>query len=246
MSIENSLIGAGAALTAGAASFLSPCVLPLVPGYLSIISGVSAEDLSKSPRGSAAVKDALKAAVFFVLGFALLFTALGASASLLGGLLGRHRLLLERIAGIVMAVFGLHLMGLVPIKILYYEKRLFAADRAAGPWGAFVMGLAFAFGWTPCIGPILASILALATTQETALRGAFLLFVYSLGLGMPFLLAAAAMGAFLKFVARFKKLLRYSEIAAGAVLTAVGVLVFSHKLAFLVRFLPRALWKFSL
>jgi len=239
-------VSAGAAFLAGLASFLSPCVLPLVPGYISFMSGLSLEELASGEAGPAATRKAALAALFFVLGFAAVFTALGASASFVGRILATHTAFLSKAAGALIIVFGLHTAGLIPIKWLYYTKRADASGVAPGLAGAFLMGLAFAFGWTPCIGPILAAILALAATQESVAQGVGLLFVYSLGLGAPFILTGLGLNAFLRFFARYKRFIRWGEVAAGLLLVAIGVLVLANRLTWIIRFLPRSFYKFSM
>ena len=234
------------AFLAGLASFLSPCVLPLVPGYISFMSGLSLDELSSGGARPGTTRRAALAALFFVLGFSVVFTALGASASLVGRLLAAHLALLSKVAGGLVIVFGLHMTGLMPIKWLYYTKRADTSQVAPGLLGSFVMGLAFAFGWTPCIGPILAGILALAATQESVARGVGLLFVYSLGLGVPFILTGLGINAFLRFFARYKRFIRWGEIGAGVLLMAIGLLVLSNRLTWLMRLLPAALYKFSM
>ena len=236
-------VSIGAAFLAGLASFLSPCVLPLVPGYISFMSGLSLEEISS---GAATTRRTALAALFFVLGFSVVFTALGASASFIGQLLAAHLSLLGKVAGALIIVLGLHTTGLVPIKWLYYEKRADSSRVAPGLAGSFLMGLAFAFGWTPCIGPILAAILALAATQQSVAQGVALLFVYSLGLGVPFILTGLGLGAFLRFFARYKKFIRWGELGAGALLIVVGVLVLSNRLSWLMRLLPVSFYKFSM
>ena len=242
----NAGVSAGAAFAAGLVSFLSPCVLPLVPGYISFVSGLSLEELAHGADRRALARKAGLASVFFVLGFSAVFTALGASASAAGRLLSEHLPLLSKIAGTVIVLFGLHTSGLLPIRWLYYEKRLSAAGVSPGLAGAFVMGLAFACGWTPCIGPILAGILALAATQETVGRGMALLLIYSLGLGIPFVLTGFGVNAFLRFFARYKRYIRWGEVAAGLLLIAVGLLIVTSNLSLLIRLLPRWLFKFAL
>jgi len=234
------------AFLAGLASFLSPCVLPLVPGYLSFMSGLSLEELSSGAARPGATRRTALAALFFVLGFSAVFTALGASASFVGQLLASHLALLSKVAGGLVIVFGLHMTGLAPIKWLYYTKRADTSRVAPGLLGSFVMGLAFAFGWTPCIGPILAGILALAATEASVARGVGLLFVYSLGLGVPFILTGLGLNAFLRFFARYKRFIRWGEAAAGLLLIGIGVLVLSSRLSWLMRLLPHSLFKFSL
>ncbi len=223
-------IGYGAALAAGTASFLSPCVLPLVPGYVSFMSGRSLEELSRDDGSGAVLRHAGWESAFFVLGFSVVFTALGATATAAGGFLGAHLPAVARIAGAIIVLFGLHMTGVVTIPILYHQKRADAGAFKPGYLGSFLMGLAFAFGWTPCIGPILSGILALAATRETVGQGMRLLFAYSMGLGLPFLLTGFALGAFLRFFARYKRYIRAGEVFAGVLLIAVGVLIFSGRL----------------
>jgi cytochrome c-type biogenesis protein len=209
-----------AALLAGMLSFLSPCVLPLVPPYLVYLTGTSLERLADAKpqvHGRTVV-----AAVVFVLGFATVFVALGASASFIGAVLRAYSSELAVIAGIVIIVMGLHFLGLTPIAWLMQEKRLDVA-RPVGLWGAYVMGLAFAFGWTPCIGPILAAILAVAASEATVAKGAGMLAVYSLGLGIPFIVAALAVEPFAAFLARFRKSLGLVEKAMGGLLVLTGI-----------------------
>jgi cytochrome c-type biogenesis protein len=239
-------VSIGAAFLAGLVSFLSPCVLPLVPGYISFMSGLSLEELASGEGGADATRQTALAAVFFVLGFSAVFTALGASASFIGQLLAAHLLLLGRAAGVLIIVLGLHTTGLMPIKWLYYTKRADSSGVAPGLAGSFLTGLAFAFGWTPCIGPILAGILALAATQQSVAKGVGLLFVYSMGLGVPFILTGLGINAFLRFFARYKRFIRWGEVAAGALLIGIGFLVLSNRLSWLMRLLPQSLFKFSM
>lgn len=255
-------VGYGAAFLAGLASFLSPCVLPLIPGYLSMISGISLAELSgeSGPAGAGASAGsgtagpgipagtrtgAGLAAACFVLGFSVVFTAMGAAATAIGSTLTAHLALLSRVAGVVVVVFGLHLAGAFTIPWLYYEKRFTFSGIRSGYAGAFLMGMAFAFGWSPCIGPILATILALAATQDTVWRGVGLLAVYSLGLGLPFLAAGLAVGSFMKLLARYRPFIRAGEIAAGALLVVLGVMIFLNKTVLLSRLLPESLSKFA-
>ncbi len=211
-----------AALIAGLVSFLSPCVLPLVPPYLIFLAGTSLErfaDREPEPR----VKRATWiAALPFVLGFSTVCVALGASASVVGSLIRAYSWQLAIVAGVVIIVMGLHFLGITPIALLHRQKRLQVA-KPVGLWGAYVIGLAFAFGWTPCIGPILAAILAVAASEQTVTKGASLLAVYSLGLGIPFIIAAFAIEPFAAFLARFKKHLAKVEQAMGALLVLTGI-----------------------
>lgn len=236
-------------LAAGVVSFLSPCVLPLVPGYISFISGISLEELSKGSEGlpqESAIKKAGWSSIFFVLGFSLVFTLMGASASAIGRFLADHLPVLSKVAGVLIILFGLHTLGVLHLKWLYYEKRFSTQKISPGLIGAFLMGLAFAFGWTPCIGPILAGILALAATQETLAQGSSLLFVYSLGLGIPFVLTGFATHLFLQFFNRYKRFIRWGEMVAGILLIFVGGLIFTNKLTSLLQFMPEWLSKFAL
>jgi cytochrome c-type biogenesis protein len=214
-----------AAVVAGAISFLSPCVLPLVPSYLCFITGASLDELSDGEGASALQqKRAFISAVFFVIGFSTVFVALGASASAAGQLLREHLLLLSQIAGVFIIIMGLHFMGLFKIGFLNREARYHQQSKPVGLLGAYGIGLAFAFGWTPCIGPVLATILTIAASQQDVARGAGLLAVYSLGLGIPFLLAAAGVGTFLGFFGKFKKHLHRVEQAMGVLMVVTGLM----------------------
>lgn len=223
-------ISFGVAFMAGIFSFLSPCVLPLVPGYISFISGISFEDLT-SPTGNR--KTALKAgisAVFFVLGLSIVFIALGASATVLGQILLRHMEIFTRISGIIIIILGLHLSGVLKLRWLNFQKKIEVRKVSPGPAGAFLVGLAFAFGWTPCIGPILGGILTMAAAEKTVIRGIGLLSLYSLGLGIPFVATGFAVGFFMKFLEKYRKFIRWGEMAAGVFLVLVGVLIFFDRL----------------
>jgi cytochrome c-type biogenesis protein len=211
-----------AALLAGALSFLSPCVLPLVPPYLVYLAGASLQQLADGEAKPTARRHALLAALLFVLGFSTVFVALGAGASAIGTLLRSYAHALSIVAGVAIMIMGLHFLGLTPIAWLMREKRL-QVTKPVGLWGAYAMGLAFAFGWTPCIGPILAAILAVAASETTVLKGAGLLAVYSLGLGIPFLMAAVAVGPFAAFLARFRAYLGVVEKGMGALLVLTGI-----------------------
>jgi cytochrome c-type biogenesis protein len=225
------------ALLAGLVSFLSPCVLPLIPGYISFISGLSLQELRTPEAASQATRRAFLSSVWFVLGFSVVFVALGASATVLGSLLLPRLGALRIVAGAIIIIFGLHLTGIFRIPFLQYEKKVEVRQRPLTAVGAFLVGAAFAFGWTPCIGPILAGILALASTQETIGQGMLLLAAYSLGLGVPFLAASLGVQAFLRFFGRFKGYLRAVEIASGLLLIGVGVLIMADRLTLLSRYL---------
>lgn len=211
-----------AALVAGMLSFLSPCVLPLVPPYLVYLTGTSLERFADAETEPQVRRETIAAAILFVLGFSTVFVALGASASAIGGLLRVYAGLLSILAGVAIIIMGLHFLGLTPIAWLMREKRLEMA-KPVGLWGAYLMGFAFALGWTPCIGPILAAILAVAASENTLAKGAGLLAVYSLGLGVPFLIAALAVEPFAAFLARFRAHLGLVEKAMGGLLVLTGI-----------------------
>jgi cytochrome c-type biogenesis protein len=211
-----------AALIAGLVSFLSPCVLPLVPPYLVYMAGASLERLADKEPDRQVKRETVIAALLFVAGFSTVFVSLGASASVIGSLIRAYSGPLATIAGVIIIIMGLHFLGVTPIALLHRQKRMEVA-KPVGLWGAYVMGLAFAFGWTPCIGPILAAILAVAASEQTVARGAGLLAVYSLGLGIPFVIAAFAIEPFAAFLARFKRYLHRVEQAMGALLVLTGI-----------------------
>jgi cytochrome c-type biogenesis protein len=211
-----------AALVAGLVSFLSPCVLPLVPPYLVYLAGASFERLAAGEGQPRARRETVGAAVLFVCGFSTVFIALGASASVLGSLIRVYSFELGIVAGVAIIIMGLHFLGVFQIGLLNREKRMQMA-KPVGLWGAYAMGLAFAFGWTPCIGPILAAILAVAASEATVAKGAGLLAVYSLGLGIPFVLAALAIEPFAELLARFRRQLIHVERAIGGLLVLTGI-----------------------
>jgi cytochrome c-type biogenesis protein len=219
-------VSSGAAVAAGILSFLSPCVLPLVPPYLVYISGVSLEDMSSEKLSSPTVHmgRVMLSALLFVLGFTTVFVLLGATASALGQVLRTHLTLLSQIAGIAIIIMGLHFLGVFRFGLLAREARFQTNQQAASYLGAYVVGLAFAFGWTPCIGPILAAILTVAGTEETVWGGIYLLTLYSLGLGIPFLVAAFSLDAFLGFSRKFRRFLPAVEKAMGALLVLTGIM----------------------
>jgi len=211
-----------AALLAGLVSFLSPCVLPLVPPYLVFLTGTSIERFADQEPETRVKRETVAAALLFVAGFTTVFVALGASASVVGSVVRAYSHPLGIVAGVAIIVMGLHFLGITPIAFLHRQKRLEVA-KPVGLWGAYVIGLAFAFGWTPCIGPILAAILAVAASEQTVARGAGLLAVYSLGLGIPFVVAAFAVEPFAAFLSRFKHYLHRVEQAMGALLVLTGI-----------------------
>jgi cytochrome c-type biogenesis protein len=220
--MESSLIPIFA-VVAGIISFTSPCVLPLIPSYLSYVSGLPISELSER-RGRALI---LRSTIAFVVGFTLVFTALGASSTLFGSLLIRHLPLILRIAGLVIIFFGLAMTGLFQIPLLLGQHRFDLARIPKGPRGAVFLGMAFAFGWTPCIGPILATILAVASTSRTVAWGAVLLALYSLGLGIPFILLGLGLGRARQSFDWLRRNGRIIEVGGGLLLVAVGVLFVS-------------------
>jgi cytochrome c-type biogenesis protein len=201
------------------------------PRYISIISGFSLDQLKIETQKPSILRTVFGNSVMFMLGFSITFISLGASASWLGQVLLSKMPLLYKIAGVIIIIFGLHLLGIFRINFLYRDKRFHNVDKPRGVWGALVLGLAFAFGWTPCIGTILAGILAIASTKQTVTQGIFLLAVYSLGLGIPFLMTSLGLNQFLAFYSRFKRHFRTVEMASGALVIAVGVLVLTNSLS---------------
>jgi cytochrome c-type biogenesis protein len=219
-----------AALGAGFLSFISPCVLPVVPGYLSFVSGVTVDDLREGRRSRLGRWAVMTDILAFVLGFSTVFILLGASATAVGSFLLTKLALLSKIAGVLVIVLGLHMLGIFRLNMLYREKRFHARSKRLGVVGSYLIGVAFAFGWSPCIGPILAAILAYAGTQETVGQGMLLLAAYSLGLGIPFLVTGLSMDLFFRLSDRFKRHFRAIEIVSGVLLITVGVLIFTNQL----------------
>jgi len=215
----------------GLASFASPCILPLIPAYLSYITGVSLENL-KSTQDKNRV---FYLSLFFVLGFTLIFTLLGASASWLGKILYNKQNLIRMVGSILIILFGIHLTGIIKFKVLYSQKKINLKKITSGSIGAFIMGLVFAFGWTPCVGPVLASILTMASMEETALKGMFLLFAYSLGIGLPFILTALLLEKALTVFSKIKRYYLTIQIITGLLLISIGILLFFDKLNILSR-----------
>ncbi|MFP6705985.1 MAG: cytochrome c biogenesis CcdA family protein [Alphaproteobacteria bacterium] len=227
----------------GMLSFVSPCVLPLVPAYLCFLGGTSLEQLSGEEVSEAGgARRVVIAAIMFIFGFSTVFVALGASASAISGILLQHKLLLGQIAGGVIIAFGLHVMGLLRIPFLNREVRLHPQNRPASLVGAYVLGLAFAFGWTPCIGPILATVLSVAARGDSLWYGTTLLSVYAAGLGIPFLLSAFLAAPFLRWMKRMRKHIRRIEVATGGLLIVTGLLFLFNSFEllgfWLIEFIP--------
>jgi cytochrome c-type biogenesis protein len=224
-----------AAFLAGVLSFLSPCVLPLVPGYVSLISGSSVEILQTDERR--VLRRVMLSSLMFVLGFSLVFIMLGAAATTFGQITHQYHKVLTWVAGVVIIIFGLHLTGIWKIKALYADKRLHQVKGGSSLWGAFAVGFAFAFGWTPCIGPILATILTFAAAEDTVGKGTLLLAIYSAGLAVPFLLTSLGIDRFLRFYGRFRRHLHAMEVVSGVLLIAIGLLVLTRHFTLLSSYL---------
>ncbi len=229
------------AFVAGVLSFLSPCVLPLVPSYLSFVTGMSLEDLKEGADRRAAMVHA----GLFVAGFSLIFILLGASASFLGAFFRYYMDWIARIGGVVIILLGLHLAGVFRLSPLLREKRVHLRDKSAGYLGTLGVGAAFGAGWTPCIGPVLGAILTLAGTREGLWNGVGLLTVYSAGLAVPFMLSAVAVERFLEAFQRFRRFLPAVQVASGVLLVVLGVLLvtgsFTVLSSWLLRFTPEFL-----
>ncbi len=233
-----------AAFIGGFLSFISPCVLPLIPGYLSFVSGVSMEEFRSGEATPASRGKLLASSLAFVAGFSLVFISLGASASVIGGFLMSRLPLLGKIAGVLIIIFGLHTMGVFRLRFLDTEKRVHSQRKPTGLLGALLVGVAFAFGWTPCIGPILGGILVLAGRKETISEGVALLAVYSAGLGIPFLLTSLAVNQFFAASARIRRHYHTIEVTSGVLLVAIGVLIFTNQLTIIARYLEPYLPKY--
>ena len=227
-------------VTAGLLSFLSPCVLPIVPGYLCFMAGTSLDKLDLNAREIK--RDVFYYSLCFVIGFSTVFIILGASATVISGLMFEYLDYLRVAGGIVIIFFGIHFMQLIQIPLLNQELRFQVQNYKPGIVGSYIIGLSFAFGWTPCIGPILGSVLSVAASSETISQGVFLLFLYSMGLGIPFLLAAYAIGSFLNFFSKIKKYMRTIEIVTGLLLILFGILILTNRIQelafFFIKYFP--------
>jgi cytochrome c-type biogenesis protein len=231
--MPDSAIGPTIAFTAGLLSFLSPCVLPLIPSYITFITGLSLDDVTKARRA------ALTHGVLFVLGFSLIFLALGASASLLGRIMFTQRDWLARVGGVIIIIFGLYLLGVLNIGVFGRERRVHLADKPAGYFGTLLVGIAFGAGWTPCIGPILGSILVYTGSTADFSRGLLLLTFYSLGLAIPFLLSAVAIERFIKTFQRLKRQMVWVSRVSGVLMIGIGVLMLTNYFTILASYLNR-------
>ena len=223
-----------AAFVAGLASFLTPCVLPLVPGYVSLISGVGIEELKI--QEASVLRKVMLNSLAFVIGFSIVFVTLGALSTEVGQLASQYKATLAQVAGVLVILFGLHLTGILRIKAFYADKRLHSVKGSSSAWGAFVIGFAFAFGWTPCVGPILSAILVLASAQNSVAKGILLLTIYSLGLAVPFLLTAFGIERFMKFYSGFKRYMHMVEVVSGGLLIVLGLLLVFGRFTTLSRY----------
>ena len=220
------------AFSAGLLSFLSPCVLPLVPAYVSYLTGSSIEEL----KDDKAKLTTLYKSFGFVLGFSIVFILMGLSITSLGKLLITHKDLFRKVGGTLIVVFGLHTLGVFKVKLFYREKRFLYLDKIKGPFTSVIMGMAFAAGWTPCIGPILSSILIYATSMNSVGKGVLLLIMYSIGLAVPFILTAMAIDSFTKQFRKFSRYLPIISTISGLLMIIMGVMIFTNKLAILSQY----------
>jgi len=219
------------AFIAGLLSFLSPCVLPLIPSYITYITGITFADLQAEHPSHIIRQKTILHSLCFICGFTTVFVLLGASATYIGSFLNDNAFVIRKIGGVLLVILGIHVTGLIPLRFLLGEKRISIKHKPSGYAGSFLVGIAFAAGWTPCIGPILAAILAVAATEERVYQGIMLLMLYSLGLGLPFFLSALAMHRFLSVFNRFKKYIRIFEIITGIFLMVIGVLIYTNWLS---------------
>lgn len=234
--IESVPVSFGLAFLAGLVSFLSPCVLPLVPSYITFVTGITLEELTTGDR-RAARKQAVLHAGLFIVGFTIVFVALGATATALGAVLRRSLPLLQQLGGVIIMALGLYLVGLLRIPWLMRERRVAIRAKPAGLAGSVLVGIAFGAGWTPCVGPVLASILLYAGMKASMLKGMLLLLAYALGLGVPFFAAAVGFNWFLAGTQKVRRWLRPMEIVAGSMLFIVGLLLFTGRFSILSNFL---------
>lgn len=227
------------AFIAGLLSFLSPCVLPLIPSFITYITGLSFADIQDEHPSHKVRQQTIIHTLLFIAGFTAVFVLLGASATYMGSFMQTHMTLIRKIGGLLIIVFGIHISGVIPINLLLGEKRFTIHRKPAGYLGSFIVGLAFAAGWTPCIGPILASILMVAATEESVFHGIALLLTYSMGLAIPFFLSSLAMHQFLILFNRFKKYIRLFELVTGLFLVIVGILIFTNSMSIFQRFFEK-------
>lgn len=220
------------AFSAGVLSFLSPCVLPMVPAYISYLTGSSIKELQEEkPKLLTLYK-----AIGFIIGFSIIFILMGVSVSAVGKVFILHKELFRKIGGILIIIFGIHTMGIIKIGFLYHEKKFFKADKINGTFSSILLGIAFAAGWTPCIGPILSSILIYASSTESLGKGTLLLAIYSLGMAVPFLFTALAISSSIKYLRKIAKYLPVISIVSGTLLIVMGILIYTNKLALISQY----------
>ncbi len=228
----------GLAFIAGVVSFLNPCVMPLIPSYISYITGLSFKDLSGSEDRSRIRKVTLINSLLFVAGFSFIFVLLGASSSTLGRLFYQYRDIVRIAGGILIIIFGLFVAGILNLGFLMRERRFELRDRPAGLLGSFIIGMTFGAGWTPCIGPILGSILIYASTKDSVLYGMGLLGVYSIGLGIPFILSGVAINIFLSYMKKLQRYMRYVMLLSGLILIAFGIILLTNSMGLISQYMP--------
>jgi cytochrome c-type biogenesis protein len=220
------------AFSAGLLSFLSPCVLPMIPAYISYLTGSSIKELQEEkPKLLTLYK-----AIGFIIGFSIVFLLMGVSVTAIGKILNMHKELFRKIGGILIIIFGIHTMGVIKLGFLYREKRFLKAEKINGTFSSILLGITFAAGWTPCIGPILSSILIYASSTETIGKGSLLLGVYSLGMAVPFLFTAIAIGSIMKYLRKITKFLPVISILSGTLLIIMGILIYTNKSAILSQY----------
>ncbi len=228
-----------AAFLAGIVSFISPCVLPLIPMYISFISGLSLDEMRSDNDRKRILKKVFISSILFVAGFSIIFIGLGASSTFLGKFLLSRISLLSKIAGVIIIILGLHVAGVFKIAFLNYEKKFHFKSKPVGLLGPLLAGLAFGFGWTPCVGPVLGTILLYSSSKDTVSQGISLLSMYSLGLGIPFIITGISINAFLSFLQRIKKYYRYIEIFIGTCLVIMGILILLNAFSIIAEYISR-------
>ena len=232
-------VGIIAAFIAGFLSFLSPCVLPLIPSYISYITGITFGELSQEVLPKRIRFLTAAHSLLFILGFTMVFVLLGLSVTFAGGMISQHRQIIAKIGGIIIVIFGLSITGVINLAFLQREKKIEIKSKPVGYFGSFLIGSTFAIGWTPCVGPLLASILLWSSTEKDIIRGAALLFSYSLGLALPFFISSMLINNFLAYFKTAKKYLRVISVITGIFLIAVGIMLFTNSFGALAGYFER-------